>query len=689
MNDLFEKTQNQKKSSEPQTYTAHDIEVLEGLEPVRLRPGMYIGGVDVHALHHLVSEILDNAMDEVGGGFADEIEVNLFENGFLSISDNGRGIPVDLHPKFPDKSALEIILTTLHSGGKFKEGAYEISGGLHGVGLSVVNALSDFLEVQVSRGGMLYTQTYKKGVPQGPLLETSLSQNVKGTKILFHPDPEIFGEEIRFSPRRLYSLARTKAFLHKGTKIFWKMAPMLSEDLENKFLPVNECFFFPGGLRDFLMLSLKGHPTIFKVAFEDEISLPDKRGRIEWALSWKSSENGIETSSPPNLDSFSSLSHKELNEEINFSKGLLSFCNTIPTPHGGVHEQGLKQGLLKAFREFSERMGYKKLVETTLDDLFAGAVGVLSLFIKNPQFQGQTKEKLVNADIQRVLEGLIKDHFEHWLLDHQEDAKALLAHVEAEFENRISQKNQKELERKTATRKLRLPGKLADCSKTGCNGTELFLVEGDSAGGSAKQARLRETQAILPLRGKILNVANATLDKTEANRELMNLAQALGCGLGSQYREADLRYERVIIMTDADVDGSHIAALLMTFFFEKLPELVESGKLYLAQPPLYRITRGSEVFYALNEAEKTALLTRLQKASSKIEISRFKGLGEMSATQLKETTMDPKKRTLIRVILQEIDPELRQFVNDLMGRDAEKRFWFIQKNANLVKDLDI
>ena len=683
MNDLFNTSSNHKKTSEPSTYSARDIEVLEGLEPVRLRPGMYIGGVDIHALHHLVSEILDNAMDEVVAGFASEIEVIILENGVVSIFDNGRGIPVDPHPKFPDKSALEVILTTLHSGGKFKEGAYETAGGLHGVGLSVVNALSDFLEIQVSRNGVLYTQTYKKGIPQGPLIETPLSTSIKGTRILFHPDPEIFGDKIYFNPLRIYNLVRSKAFLHKGIKIFWKMAPVLLEEAENSSLPEKECFFFPKGLTDFLTFSLRGQGTLFSPPFEGEIKLPEGRGRLEWAISWKSLDENLDFPLNPEEDV------ENLQEGETSSKAISSYCNTVPTPQGGVHEQGIKQGLLKAFRAFAERMGYKKLVDASLDDLFMGSVGVLSLFIKNPQFQGQTKEKLVNADIQRLLEGLLKDHFEHWLLDHQESAKLLLAHVEAEFENRISQKNQKELERKTATRRLRLPGKLADCSKTGREGTELFLVEGDSAGGSAKQARRRETQAILPLRGKILNVANATLDKTEANRELMNLAQALGCGLGIHYRESDLRYERVIIMTDADVDGSHIAALLMTFFFEKLPQLVSSGKLYLAQPPLYRITRGSEFFYALNEGEKNALLTRFQKGSNKVEISRFKGLGEMSAVQLKETTMDPGKRTLIRVMLNDVDPELRQFVNDLMGKDAEKRFWFIQKNANLVKNLDV
>lgn len=681
MTDLFDKSFGSQKISEPQPYTAHDIEVLEGLEPVRLRPGMYIGGVDIYALHHLVSEILDNAMDEVVGGFANEIEVNILENGFISISDNGRGIPVDPHPKFPNKSALEVILTTLHSGGKFKEGVYEISGGLHGVGLSVVNALSDYLEIQVGRNGLLYTQTYKKGIPQGPLAEQPLPKGALGTRITFHPDPEIFGDKLHFSPLRLYNLVKSKAFLHKGIKIFWKMNKTLLNIPENNALPEKECFFFPKGLTDFLTFSLRGHIPLFSPPFEGEIQLPNARGRLEWALSWKSFDQ--------NLNSNPEEDKGEFEDDGIFSKAISSYCNTIPTPHGGVHEQGIKQGMLKAFRGFAERMGYKKLVDVSVDDLFMGSVGVLSLFIKNPQFQGQTKEKLVNSDIQRLLEGLLKDYFEHWLLDHQLDAKTLLLHVEAEFENRISQKNQKELERKTATRRLRLPGKLADCSKTGRSGTELFLVEGDSAGGSAKQARMRETQAILPLRGKILNVANATLDKTEANRELMNLTQALGCGLGIHFRESDLRYERIIIMTDADVDGSHIAALLMTFFFEKLPQLVSSGKLYLAQPPLYRITKGSDVFYALNEGEKTTLLNRLQKGSQKVEISRFKGLGEMSAIQLKETTMDPKKRTLIRVMLSDVEPELRQFVNDLMGRDAEKRFWFIQKNANLVKNLDV
>ncbi|MBS0186108.1 MAG: type IIA DNA topoisomerase subunit B [Proteobacteria bacterium] len=684
MNDLFTPQtpfgSNFKKNKDNNTYTAQDIEVLEGLEPVRLRPGMYIGGTDTQALHHLVAEILDNSMDEVVGGFATEIRVHLYENGFISISDNGRGIPIDPHPKFKDKSALEVILTTLHSGGKFKEGAYEISGGLHGVGLSVVNALSDFLEVQVVREGHLYKQSYQRGIPQGPLVKEEGKQRGHGTKIIFHPDPEIFGEDAHFDPVFLYQRVRSKAFLHKGVQIFWSMEIKekdlsLEEDegqelkiysQKNK-IPKEERFFFPGGLSDFVNFYLKETSRVCNLLFSGEGALSHEKGHIEWSLSW-------------------SLEESDVSSEEKLS-GLMSYCNTIPTPQGGVHEQGFKAGILKAFRSVAERMGFKKFSDVAPEDLFKSMKGILSIFIRNPQFQGQTKEKLVNSDLLRPLEILIKNQFEQWLLDHKEEAQNLLSYVEELMEERLSQKSQKELERKTATRRLRLPGKLADCRATGRKGTELFLVEGDSAGGSAKQARDRDTQAILPLRGKILNVANATLDKAEANQELMNLSLALGCGFGSHFKEKELRYDRIIIMTDADVDGAHIAALLMTFFFEKMPDLVTSGRLYLACPPLYRMVFGKDIFYAKDEKEKNAIIKRYEKKISKFEMSRFKGLGEMSAAQLKETTMDPRKRRLERVMLKESDSFLREFVNDLMGKEAEKRFSFIQENAQFAKNL--
>ena len=689
MNDLFSpKTLNDvanlKKNKGDKTYTAHDIEVLEGLEPVRLRPGMYIGGTDSQSLHHLVAEILDNSMDEVVGGFATEIKVHLFDTGFISVSDNGRGIPIDPHPKFPEKSALEVILTTLHSGGKFKEGAYEISGGLHGVGLSVVNALSDFLEIQVLRQGHLYKQSYQRGIPQGPLVKMEGKHQGSGTKIIFHPDPEIFGDNIQFDPAFLYQRIRSKAFLHKGVQIFWSMDVKEEERSEEEgalspsendvpsksqknLVPKSARFFFPGGLSDFVNFYLHEKPKVFDALFNGEGVLSHGKGHVEWSLAWSLEDDDTESG-----------------EKL---VGLMSYCNTIPTPQGGVHEQGFKAGVLKAFRSVAERMGFKRTSDITPEDLFKHMKGILSLFIKNPQFQGQTKEKLVNVDVVRPLEILIKNQFEQWLLDHREDAQSLLTHVEGLIEDRLTQKNQKELERKTATRRLRLPGKLADCRATGRSGTELFLVEGDSAGGSAKQARNRDTQAILPLRGKILNVANATLDKAEANQELMNLSLALGCGFGAHFKEKDLRYDRVIIMTDADVDGAHIAALLMTFFFEKMRDLVVSGHLYLARPPLYRMVFGKDIFYAKDEAEKESIIKRFQKKIQKFEMSRFKGLGEMSALQLKETTMDPKNRTLERVMLGETDSFLKEFVNDLMGKEAEKRFLFIQENAQFAKDL--
>jgi len=646
-------------------YSASEIEVLEGLEPVRRRPGMYIGGTDQRALHHLVAEVLDNSMDEAVAGFATRITIELREDGSVSISDNGRGIPIDPHPKFPEKSALEVILTTLHAGGKFKTGAYQTAGGLHGVGISVVNALSDLLTLEVVRDKHLYRQTYSRGLPQSALENTGPVHNRRGTTATFHPDPEIFGANCRFSPSAIYKLARSKAALFKGVEIRWSVAPSLL--LEGDPTPESAVLHFPGGLTDYLEALLRGKEFLFTDAFSGEAS--NNYGKVEWAIKWPMEGEGF----------------------------LSSYCNTIPTPQGGTHEQGFRQAFLKSVKAFGEMIGNKKALQLTAEDVMGGSTAVLSIFIKDPQFQGQTKDKLSTAEVTRFVETVVKDHLDHWLGSHRQAAETLLDFVMERLDDRLRRKASKELSRKTATRKLRLPGKLADCSLEMAEGTEVFLVEGDSAGGSAKQARERKTQAVLPLRGKVLNVANATVDKLHANQELMDLVLALGCGMGNQFDVNKLRYERVIIMTDADVDGAHIAALLITFFFQQMPKLIEKGHLYLAQPPLYRLVQGSNSVYARDDLHKEELMKSYFKSGAKIEISRFKGLGEMPARQLKDTTMAPTLRTLLRVrygteLIPEENPayeDIYQFVDNLMGRKPEKRFAYIQENASFVTELDV
>jgi len=650
MNDLL--------SQAATTYDASSIEVLEGLEPVRKRPGMYIGGTDERALHHMVAEILDNAMDEAVAGHANRIEVELHADMSVTVRDNGRGIPVDPHPKFPGKSALEVILCTLHAGGKFSNKAYSTSGGLNGVGSSVVNALSDRMTVQVARNRELFEQSFSRGIPQGPIQKLGPTPNRRGTWVTFHPDPEIFGHQT-LKPARLYKMTRSKAYLFSGVEIRWKSA------IPDGDTPMEATFHFPGGLADFLNESLRKvttyseRPFAGRVSFEEKYQVP---GSVEWAINWTPAQDGY----------------------------LHSYCNTVPTPEGGTHEAGFWAAILKGIRAYGERVKNRKAEQITRDDLLTGGCALLSIFIREPSFVGQTKDRLSTEEAAKWVENAVRDHFDTWLAADPKSAGAILDFLVLRAEERLRRREEKETQRKTATKKLRLPGKLTDCSAKNREGTELFIVEGDSAGGSAKGARNRETQALLPLKGKILNVLGAASAKLNENAEIRDLCEALGTGMGTKFRLDDLRYEKIIIMTDADVDGAHIASLLMTFFFTQMRPLIDKGHLYLACPPLYRLTQGPRRMYVADDTEKELWLAKGLGGKGKIDVQRFKGLGEMDAKDLKDTTMNPETRKLIRVSIDEDEPgDTSDLVERLMGKKPELRFQYIQENARFVEELDV
>ena len=660
-----------KSGRKGEDYSAKDIEVLEGLEPVRRRPGMYIGGTDEHALHHLAAEVLDNSMDEAVAGHASRIEIHLKADGTLEVSDNGRGIPVEKHPKYKNRSALELIMTTLHSGGKFDGKVYTTSSGLHGVGISVVNALSDRLTVESVRDKQVWSQSYARGEAKGPVKKVGPAGNRRGTTVSFHPDAKIFGDVLAFRPATLYRMCRSKAYLFRGVEMRWSCDPALLDRKEKT--PAQETLHFPGGISDYLASALAERKTLTPEPFTGESKLNGESGggKVEWAVAW-----------PKDEDPFFN-----------------SYCNTVPTPQGGTHEAGLRTAVMRGLKAYGELVNNRQAGKIMAEDALGGACVMLSLFIENPQFQGQTKEKLATEAAARLVENAVRDHFDHWLSGDPERAKLLLEHVIEKADERLRRRQDKEMKRASATRKLRLPGKLSDCTRNSSKGTEIFLVEGDSAGGSAKQARAREFQAVLPLRGKILNVASASPEKLRANQELQDLVEALGCGMGERFDESALRYEKVVVMTDADVDGAHIASLLMTFFYKEMRGLIESGHLYLAMPPLYRITQGAKTLYARDDKHKEELMKTEFKGRGQVEISRFKGLGEMPASQLKETAMAPTKRILLRIVIPNENgkdgkdskdaKKTAKLVESLMGRKPELRLAFIQEHAKFARDLDV
>lgn len=638
------------------SYSAADIEVLEGLEPVRRRPGMYIGGTDTNALHHLFAEVIDNSMDEAIAGHATRIEVHLGADGFITVVDNGRGIPVDNHPKFPGRSTLEIVHTVLHAGGKFDSKAYETSGGLHGVGVSVVNALSDSMIVEVAREQQLHRLAFSRGKPVGEIEALGRVQNRRGTSTRFHPDPQIFGEHAHFSAGRLYRMTRAKAYLFAGVELRWSC----DESLVSEEAPAKAVFHYPNGLKDFMAARIEGETRIVDELFAGSSGKPGTHGGVEWAVAWTLGDGGVS-----------------------------SYCNTVPTPDGGTHEAGLRSALLRGLKNYAELTKNKAAAILTAEDIFAHCNAMLSVFVREPEFVGQTKDKLASGEATRIVDTALRDAFDHWLAASPNQAGKLLDWAVERAEERLRRRKEKEIDRASATRKLRLPGKLADCTQTAAQGAELFIVEGDSAGGSAKQARSRASQAVLPLRGKILNVAGATRDKMAANQLISDMIQALGCGTRDRYRDEDLRYDKIIIMTDADVDGAHIASLLITFFFQEMPKLIDNGHLFLAMPPLYRITQGGKTLYARDDAHRVELMASEFTGKGKVDITRFKGLGEMPFAHLRETTMSPKSRTLLQVKVRDDLDATRITVDRLMGTKPEARFEFIQENAAFVTDLDI
>ncbi|MET3897046.1 topoisomerase-4 subunit B [Devosia sp. UYZn731] len=638
------------------SYSAADIEVLEGLEPVRRRPGMYIGGTDVNALHHLFAEVIDNSMDEAIAGHASRIEVHLGEDGYITVTDNGRGIPVENHPKYPGRSTLEIVHTVLHAGGKFDSKAYETSGGLHGVGISVVNALSDDMIVEVAREQQLYRLAFSRGKPVGDIQPMGRVNNRRGTTTRFHPDPQIFGDTAKFSALRLFRMTRAKAYLFGGVELRWSCDEALATDE----CPARATFHYPDGLRDFMTARIEGETRIVDDIFSGQSGKPGTHGATEWAIAWTLGDGGVS-----------------------------SYCNTVPTPDGGTHETGLRTAVLRGLKSYAELTKNKAAAILTAEDVFAHCSAMLSVFVREPEFVGQTKDKLASGEATRIVDTALRDAFDHWLAASPNQAGKLMDWAIERAEERLRRKKDKEIDRASATRKLRLPGKLADCTQGAAQGAELFIVEGDSAGGSAKQARSRASQAVLPLRGKILNVAGASREKMAASQLISDLIQALGCGTRDRYREDDLRYDKIIIMTDADVDGAHIAALLMTFFFQEMPKLIDGGHLFLALPPLYRISQGPKTLYARDDAHKDELMETEFTGKSKVDITRFKGLGEMPFAHLRETTMSPKTRTLLQVKIESDAEGTAYSVDRLMGTKPEARFDFIQENAAFVHDLDI
>ena len=650
-----------KATSAEDDYGADQVEVLEGLEPVRRRPGMYIGGTDEKALHHLFAEVIDNSMDEAVAGHATFIDVRLDADGFLTVTDNGRGIPVDPHPKYKPKSALEVILTVLHSGSKFDSKVYKTSGGLNGVGVSVVNALTETMEIEIARGQQLYRQVYSRGAPQTKLEKLGPAMNRRGTKIRFKPDAQIFGKDWKWKPARLFKMARSKAYLFGGVEIRWSCDPSLIDEKDG--ITAEAVFHFPNGLKDFLANRIEGLSLVTKDVFAGKVEKEAGHGSVEWAIAWIGNDDGF----------------------------MSSYCNTVPTPDGGTHEAGFRAAITKGLKAYGDLVNNKKTANITAEDVFTQAGGMLSVFIREPEFQGQTKDKLATQEAVRIVENTVRDAFDHWLADSPQQASKLLEWVIEIADERLKRRADKEVARKSATKRLRLPGKLADCSNAGAAGSEIFIVEGDSAGGSAKQARDRASQAVLPLRGKILNVANASSEKLAANALLGDLVQALGAGTNSAYRDEDLRYERVIIMTDADVDGAHIASLLITFFYQQMKGLIEGGHLFLAVPPLFKIKQGKIQIYAADEKHRDELLASdMFRKGSKPEVQRFKGLGEMNSGELKETTMDPKRRRMLRVEVVEADKgQTEEAVSNLMGSKPEARFRFIQERAEFARELDV